>query len=80
MSKVKIVLEYDTDDLWIYYNGVPIGYDTFGITSGTYPPEEILFDKTPQPEPKTSLDKLTKLRSMNLSVDEIRELNEMGLL
>lgn len=72
MTKRKIVLMYDEDTAEISDSeGCPIAYWSFA--KAPYLGDE--------PSNQTgTLDKLTKLRSMNLSVDDIRDLKDMGLL
>lgn len=71
MAKRKIVLMYDeaTTEL----SGLDGNFIMYwSLVNPQYLDE--------QPKQDSTLDKLTKLRSMNLSVDEIRDLKDMGLL
>lgn len=72
MSKKQILLTYDTDTGCIEdHNGMPIIYWNF---CGDLPEHREVTNKT------DSLDTLTKLRSMNLSVADIRELKDIGVI
>lgn len=75
MAKVKITLDYDTETLFLTKP------DGIVLTAWGFSEEE-LDDIIVKDIPKTKgdLSKLTKLRAMNLSVEEIMELKQAGLL
>jgi hypothetical protein len=78
MAKVEIKLIYDTDTTSIEDENGAI------LACGAFLDEDldkIRLDKTLTPiQESTSLDKLTYLRAMGLSVGEMLELKQSGLL